>query len=180
VLFSGNVDRIAFNPFWNVPPSIVTNEILPAMKKHRHYLKEHDMEITGKEDGLPVIRQKPGPRNELGTMKFLFPNSFNIYFHDSPHKDLFRLNQRAFSHGCIRLADPARLALYLLRNKPGWTKEKLDSILATKKEYIVRAPQPEPVLICYFTAWVGDGNILEFRKDIYEHDARVERILFSE
>jgi len=178
ILFSGNMDRIVFNPYWNVPPSIVKKEVVPAMERHKDYLEKNDMEITGESDGLPVVRQLPGKKNELGRMKFLFPNSFNIYFHDTPHKELFSKAQRAYSHGCIRLAAPRKLADYVLEPMPEWSARRIDSLLATGKEQTVRLASPVPVLICYFTAWVSEDGALLFRKDIYGHDSTLARKLF--
>ena len=178
VLFSGSLDRITFNPYWNIPPSIVQKEIVPSMEKNRHYLEENDMEITGEEKGLPVIRQVPGPKNELGKVKFLFPNSYNIYLHDTPHKELFDQNQRAYSHGCIRIAEPRRLADYLLQGMKEWDTGKSDSVLASNKERTIKLQDPVAVLICYFTAWAEDGTTLQFRKDIYGHDAKLAAKMF--
>jgi len=178
VLFSGMLDRISFNPYWNIPKSIVVKEILPELEKNKHYLEEHDMEVTGEEDGIPEIRQIPGEKNELGKMKFLFPNSFNIYLHDSPHKDLFSLTERAYSHGCIRIAEPKKLALYLLQPMPDWNEQRIDSLLTFNKEQTVRLKEPVPVLICYFTCWKSDRPALEFRRDIYGHDERLGKKLF--
>lgn len=176
VLFSGLLDRIVFNPYWNVPKSIVKKEVLPGIGRDSGYLEKHQMEISGKSDGLPIVRQVPGPTNELGRMKFLFPNSFNIYLHDTPHKELFSQKQRAYSHGCIRVADAPKLADYLLDGQAGWNAGEMDSILATNTERMVKVQQPAAVLICYLTCW-GDST-LEFRKDIYGHDRRVARMLF--
>ena len=178
VLFSGRLNRIIFNPYWNIPPSIVKKEILPGMDKNKNYLDEHDMEITGQEDGLPVIRQRPGEKNELGQIKFLFPNSFNIYFHDTPHKDLFNRTRRAFSHGCIRVADARRLAAWLLQDTPDWSTEKIDEVIATGKEKGVALKEPIPVLIVYNTAWVDEDKKIQFREDIYGHDGTVAQHLF--
>jgi hypothetical protein len=178
VLFSGYLDQIIFNPYWDIPPSIVQKEVLPAMRRDDQYLEEHDMRVTGTEKGVPVVRQLPGPRNELGRVKFLFPNSFNIYLHDSPHKDLFHQHRRAYSHGCIRVADAPGLAVWLLRNKRGWTKEKINKVIDEGKEKSVWVRKPVAVLICYFTAWVGEDGRLQFRQDIYGHDRRVAQHLF--
>src|SRR5690606_29116751 len=106
VVFHGDVKYIVFSPYWNVPPSIVRNEIVPGMKRDKNYISRHNMEITGQAGGLTVVRQKPGPSNSLGLVKFLFPNSHNIYLHDSPAKSLFNEESRAFSHGCIRVSEP--------------------------------------------------------------------------
>lgn len=178
VLFSGRLNRIIFNPYWNIPASIVRREVLPAMEKNKDYLEEHDMEVTGQESGLPVIRQRPGEKNELGRIKFLFPNSFNIYLHDSPHKDLFTRTRRAYSHGCIRVADARGLAEYLLQELPDWSTEKMDQVIADDKEKAVVLKDPIPVLIVYYTAWVDEDNKLQFRDDIYGHDSAVARHLF--
>jgi murein L,D-transpeptidase YcbB/YkuD len=178
VLFSGRLNRIIFNPYWNIPRSIVRKEIVPAMEKNKNYLEEHDMEETGEEDGLPVIRQRPGEKNELGRIKFLFPNSFNIYLHDTPHKDLFNRTRRAYSHGCIRVADARGLAEYLLQDISDWSKEKIDEVIAEDKEKGVALKDPIPVLIVYYTAWVDEENNLQFREDIYGHDSAVAQHLF--
>ena len=123
VIFDDEMKHIVFSPYWNVPPSIVQNEILPAVRKNRNYLRQNNYEQTGTEDGLPVIRQKPGRMNSLGLVKFVFPNSHAIYFHDTPAKSLFSVRKRTFSHGCIRLAEPFKLAQYLLRNTE-WISKK--------------------------------------------------------
>jgi murein L,D-transpeptidase YcbB/YkuD len=176
VLFSGYLDRVVFNPYWNIPASIVRKEIGPELEKHPDYLEEHDMEITGHAGGLPVIRQLPGDKNELGRIKFVFPNNFNIYLHDSPHKELFNMRKRAYSHGCIRVEDARGLAAYLL---PDHSKEEIDKIIGTQKEKAVKIKEPVAVLITYFTVWNGDDDRLQFREDIYGHDKRVARMLFT-
>ncbi len=128
-MFSGNLSQVVFSPYWNVPPSIVKKEILPGIRKNKHYLKDKDMEITGEEGGLPVVRQLPGPKNSLGRVKFLFPNSYNIYLHDTPDKGLFKKSVRDYSHGCIRISDPVKMANYLLQDSPNWPPEKIDSAM---------------------------------------------------
>ncbi|RYG50826.1 MAG: hypothetical protein EOO01_09805 [Chitinophagaceae bacterium] len=124
--FSGSLNQVVFNPYWNVPRSIVAKEVLPGMEKNPAYLEEHHMEITGEEGGMPVVRQIPGDHNALGQVKFLFPNSFNIYFHDTPEKELFKKTKRAYSHGCIRLSEPMKLAQYLLEDTD-WDQGKVDN-----------------------------------------------------
>lgn len=178
VMFSGNLNQVVFSPYWNVPESIVKKEILPSIEKNADYLAENNMEITGEEAGVPVVRQLPGNKNQLGKIKFLFPNRFNIYFHDTPYKDLFNRDKRAFSHGCIRLREPVKLAEYLLVNQPQWTTEKIDSAMNSGKEKYVRVKDPVPVLIYYYTAWVDDHKQLQFRDDIYGHDERLAHKLF--
>jgi murein L,D-transpeptidase YcbB/YkuD len=144
VLFSGNLNQIVFSPYWNLPESIVQNEILPDMAEDPDYLAKHDMEITGERDGVPVIRQLPGDKNQLGKIKFLFPNSYNIYFHDTPYKGLFEKDKRAYSHGCIRLRDPVKLAEYLLSDNPDWDYAKIQEAMNAGKEKFVRVKDPEP------------------------------------
>ena len=179
MMFNGDLNQIVFSPYWNVPPSIVTKEILPAMDKNPNYLAKEDMEITGNEDGVPVIRQRPGGKNALGKVKFLFPNSFNIYFHDTPAKSLFEKDKRAYSHGCIRVREPEKLANYVLRNQPEWTPEKINEAMNAGEEKYVKVKNPIPVVITYYTAWVDDNGRLNFREDIYGHDASLAQKMFS-
>ncbi|MFL5786564.1 MAG: murein L,D-transpeptidase, partial [Flavisolibacter sp.] len=179
-IFTGNLNQVVFSPYWNVPPSIVKKEILPALEKNPNYLQEHNMEQTGTEDGLPVIRQKPGPDNSLGRVKFLFPNSFNIYFHDTNAKSLFSKDKRAFSHGCIRLAEPEKMAQYLLRSNPEWTTDKIEEAMNRDQPQYVKLNKPVPVLVTYYTAWVDDNGKLNFRDDIYSHDKDLSTKMFTE
>lgn len=179
VIFHDVLKYIVFSPYWNVPYSIVKNEIMPAMKNNPNYLASHDMEKTSKGNkGVPSIRQKPGGKNALGKVKFLFPNNYNIYFHDTPSKGLFQRNKRAFSHGCMRLQNPKKLAQYLLRNQIEWTEEKIDAAMNDSKEHWVTLKNPLPVDVTYFTAWVDKNGLLNFRDDIYGHDQRTAERLF--
>ena len=179
MMFSGDLNQIVFSPYWNVPPSIVKKEILPKLASNPDYLASQNMEQVGTEDGLPKIRQLPGEKNSLGRVKFLFPNSFNIYFHDTPAKSLFEKDKRAFSHGCIRLSEPEKMANYLLRNNPEWTPEKINDAMYSGKEQFVRLKKPVPVVITYYTAWVGDDGQLNFRDDIYTHDQKLAQKSFQ-
>ncbi|MDQ3844558.1 MAG: L,D-transpeptidase family protein [Bacteroidota bacterium] len=179
MMFTGDLNQIVFSPYWNVPQSIVEKEILPAMQKDPDYLTKQNMEIIGNEGGLPVIRQLPGPKNSLGRVKFLFPNSFNIYFHDTPAKSLFSRDKRAYSHGCIRLGEPEKMAQYLLRDNPEWTPEKIEEAMNSDKEKYVRLKHPVPVFITYYTAWVDDNGQLNFREDIYKHDESLAKKIFT-
>ena len=178
MMFNGDLNQVVFSPYWNVPPSIVAKEILPAMEKNPNYIAKENMEITGNDDGLPVVRQKPGAGNALGKVKFLFPNSFNIYFHDTPAKSLFNKDKRAYSHGCIRLREPEKLANYVLRNQPEWTPEKISEAMNSGDEKYVKVKDPIPVVITYYTAWVDENGRLNFREDIYGHDARLAEKMF--
>lgn len=177
VIFNDRLQYIVFSPYWNVPESIVRGEILPALKKNPNYLAKHNMEIV-KQGSVPVIRQNPGPANSLGLVKFLFPNNYNIYFHDTPNRNLFSQSNRSFSHGCIRIAEPKKMARYLLRHDSSWTSEKIDSAMHLKKEKWVPLKKSIPVFIVYFTAWVDQNGQLNFRKDIYKHDEKMAVKLF--
>jgi len=177
-LFSDKLTTIVFSPYWNVPPSIVKKEVLPGMQKDPDYLEKNNMEITGGTDSLPVVRQKPGPENSLGKVKFLFPNVFNIYLHDTPAKWLFDKDVRAYSHGCIRLADAEKMADYLLQNNDNWTPEKINEAMNSGNEQSVKLKDPVPVFITYYTAWVDDNGQLNFRDDIYGHDKEVAEKMF--
>ena len=178
VIFSDTLSTIVFSPYWGVPKSIVQGEILPAMAKDPNYLKKKGMERIGGSDANPIIRQKPGARNALGLVKFLFPNSYSIYFHDTPSKGGFAREQRAFSHGCIRLSKPKELAEYLLRNDTTWTSQKIDKAMHSGKEQYVVLKDRRPVTIGYFTAWVGVESGLNFRNDIYGQDERLAKEIF--
>jgi murein L,D-transpeptidase YcbB/YkuD len=178
-MFTGDLNQIVFSPYWNVPPSIVQKEILPKLASNPGYLTSQNMEQTGTdENGVPKIRQLPGADNSLGRVKFLFPNSFNIYFHDTNAKSLFEKDKRAFSHGCIRLAEPEKLAQYLLRDQPEWTTEKMEDAMNSGHEQYVKLKNPVPVIITYYTAWVDDNGQLNFRDDIYSHDQTLGSKMF--
>jgi murein L,D-transpeptidase YcbB/YkuD len=177
--FSGKLNQVVFSPYWNVPRSIVFNEVLPGIESNPDYLEEHQMEITGEEDGLPVVRQLPGELNALGKVKFIFPNSFNIYFHDTPEKALFKKTKRAYSHGCIRLSEPMKMADYLLGEDSGWTIERVDSLQQTHTEKWVKVKEPVTVMIAYNTCWVNQEGKIAFRDDIYNYDKKMTRKLFE-
>lgn len=176
VIFSGTLNQIVFSPYWNVPASILKKEVLPGIRKNPNYLAKHNMEWNG-----GSVRQKPGRSNSLGLVKFLFPNSYSIYFHDTPSKSLFNESQRAFSHGCIRLAEPKKLAEWLLRRDSTWTSDKITAAMhAGKEKYVrLRGQNEIPVFIGYFTSWVDQHGNLQFRKDVYGHDRKMEERLFG-
>lgn len=164
-IFKGQMEHIVFNPYWNIPDKILQKEILPMVAKNKNYLVENHMEWY---DGR--LRQRPGLDNALGEIKFLFPNPFDIYLHDTPAKGLFQEEKRAFSHGCIRISEPRRLALYLLRDKKGWSSEEMDRVLALKTERYIKLDNQVPVYVVYFTAFVDFNGNLNFREDIYNRD----------
>lgn len=179
-IFYGKVKYVVFSPYWDIPPSIVRAEILPGIKRGHHYLTKHHMEITGHRDGLPIVRQKPGPANSLGLVKFLFPNSFNIYLHDTPSKSLFVESSRAFSHGCIRVKEPAKLAAFLLQHDAQWNPEKINLAMHAGKEQYVTIKNKVPVFIAYFTAFVDRSGALNYRKDIYHRDNQLADMLITD
>ncbi|HSB92833.1 MAG TPA: L,D-transpeptidase family protein, partial [Flavitalea sp.] len=173
VIFTGKLKYVVFSPFWNVPASILKNEIIPGIKRNPNYLAQHNMEWNG-----GAVRQKPGPRNSLGLVKFLFPNSYDIYLHDTPSKSLFNESIRAFSHGCIRVSQPANLAQWILRSQPGWTTESINKSMHANKEKFVTVKSDINVFIGYFTAFVDQEGRLNFRDDIYGHDKEMEEKMF--
>ncbi|MGC4041119.1 MAG: L,D-transpeptidase family protein [Flavobacterium sp.] len=175
VIFSGMMSYIVFSPYWNVTPNIIKTEILPAMKKDKDYLAKHNMEWNNGN-----VRQKPGPTNSLGLVKFLFPNTNNIYLHDTPSKSLFASEKRAFSHGCIRVEKPQELANLILQDDPYWTPEKIDKAMHKNKEVWYTLKDKIPVYIGYFTAFVDDEGTINFYKDIYQKDAQLAAMLVEE
>lgn len=174
VIFNGHIKYIVFSPYWNIPVSIINKEILPGIKKNPSYLEQHNMEWNNGN-----IRQKPGPNNSLGLVKFLFPNSHSIYLHDSPAKSLFKESDRAFSHGCIRLAEPKKLATYLLRNNTVWKNAQITNAMNIHNEQYVTLKETVPVFITYFTAWVDRQQKLQFRKDVYQRDSRLAQMIIE-
>ncbi len=179
-MFSDDLDQIVFSPYWNIPTSIVKAEILPSMKKNKNYLKKNNMEIVSDRGGVPEIRQLPGPKNSLGRVKFLFPNTFNIYLHDTPVKSLFERDNRAASHGCIRISDPVKMANYLLQDYPQWTPEKIEEAMNRGVEKTVQLKHSVPVIITYYTAWVDENKKMNFREDIYGNDSLISAKMFSD
>ncbi len=173
MMFNGDLNQIFFSPYWNVPQSIIKNEIMPSLARNPNYLASKNMEKIGS-----GIRQKPGPGNALGKVKFIFPNSFNMYFHDTPSKSLFGRDKRAFSHGCIRLSEPQKMAEWLLRDYPEWNTEKIASAMNQTKEKWVKLKESIPVFIIYYTAWVDDKGELNFRDDVYNHDEELIKKMF--
>lgn len=194
-IFNDELEYIVFSPYWVPPPSILNNEILPALKKDPNYLQKQNMEAFNpstkevinvskvdwsKYQTMPYsVRQKPGMSNALGWVKFLFPNEHNIYFHDTPSRDLFVRESRGFSHGCIRLEQPKQLAKYLLRDDSTYTEQVIDSLYYLGIETYVQLEKKIPVYIIYLTAWVDENGLVQFRKDIYGHDAKLEQTMYA-
>jgi murein L,D-transpeptidase YcbB/YkuD len=175
VIFSGNMSYIVFSPYWNIPTSIINKEIKPGMAKNRNYLAKHNMEWNNGR-----VRQKPGNSNSLGLVKFIFPNSNNIYLHDTPSKGLFTNEDRAYSHGCIRVGKPRELAIKLLENDKNWTAAKIDAAMHKGKENSYVLKNKVPVYIGYFTALVKDDDQIYFYKDVYDRDERLANLIFKE
>ena len=174
MMFNGDLNQVIFAPYWNIPASIIKEEIMPAIAKNPNYLASKNMEQVGSN-----IRQRPGPGNALGKVKFIFPNSFNMYFHDTPSKSLFERDKRAFSHGCIRLAEPQKMAEWLLRNDSNWPTDKIVDAMNQTTEKPVKLKDPVPVFIIYYTAWVNENGELNFRDDVYKHDHEVMQKMFT-
>jgi murein L,D-transpeptidase YcbB/YkuD len=174
VIFSGDLKYVVFSPYWYIPQSIINGEVKPGMARNKNYLASHNMEWNGGN-----VRQKPGPANSLGLVKFIFPNSNNIYLHDSPSKPLFKEETRAFSHGCIRVAKPKELAMTILADDPNWDEKKITQAMnkGTEQSYTIK--KTIPVYIGYFTAWVDNAGVLNFRKDIYSRDGRLAAMIIK-
>ena len=175
VIFSGMLSYIVFSPYWNLPQSIISKEVKPGMAKNRNYLEKHNMEWNNGQ-----VRQKPGKNNSLGLVKFIFPNSNDIYMHDTPAKSLFEKESRAFSHGCIRVGKPRDLAIEILKDDPGWTPAKIDAAMHSGKENTYVLKTKIPVYIGYLTAWVDPEGVINFYDDIYQRDESLAALLFGE
>jgi murein L,D-transpeptidase YcbB/YkuD len=190
-VFRGKMTYLVLNPVWNVPESIAKKEILREVKKDPAYLRKENITVLrGWGDNEEEIdpdtvrwksvternlyfrfRQEPGPLNPLGRIKFMFPNRFNVYLHDTPARHLFAQNVRAFSHGCIRIEHPLELAEYVLQGDPRWTKESIVAAIEEGSTREVRLPRPLDVYIVYVTAWVDKDGSVQFRNDLYGRDA---------
>lgn len=189
-VFSDNITYIVFNPYWNVPPNIADKEVLPALQKNPKYLAEQNMQVlqgwgadmkalnpdsidwksVAATNSSYWFRQLPGPGNSLGQIKFMFPNQFNVYLHDTPSRGLFAKSSRSFSHGCIRIEKPVDLAAYLLSDNPKWTRDDIAAAMKTNLEQTVRLPKPMPIHILYWTTWASADGEVNFRDDLYKRD----------
>ena len=173
-IFRGDMKYVVFSPYWNVPTNIMKKEVLPAINRNSHYLVENKMEWHGN-----IIRQVPGPWNALGGVKFVFPNGYDIYLHDTPSKSLFNESTRTFSHGCIRISEPKKLAMYLLADQEQWTSQAVDSAMTSRIEKFVPLNKPVPVYVVYFTAFVDTDGVLNFSKDVYGRDLQLKRMILN-
>jgi murein L,D-transpeptidase YcbB/YkuD len=195
-VFERDMKYVVFRPYWNVPPSILRSEIVPAIRKDRDYIAKKNYEVitpqgsvvtsgTISDDilqqlsaGKLMVRQKPGPTNALGLVKLMFPNEYNVYLHSTPSQQLFSQSRRDFSHGCIRVEKPAELAAWVLRDKPEWSLEQARAAMQTGKDNVqVNLTNPVPVLIIYGTAVVDQQSEVHFFDDIYGYDADLEKVL---
>jgi len=168
-VFSDSMETVVFRPYWNITPDIQAKEIGPKVSADPGYLERNDMEYY-KDGGATRVRQRPGDKNSLGLVKFLFPNSFNIYLHDTPAKALFAKTDRAASHGCIRLEHPDQLAQFVL----GWPADKVQTAMQSgANNTSVRIGEKLPVYIVYFTSYARDGQ-LYFGDDLYGRDDALE------
>jgi murein L,D-transpeptidase YcbB/YkuD len=192
-VFSAIMTHIVFNPYWNVPPRIAKKEMLPRVLQEPGYLLEQSIRIfEGWDFGKPEIegnridwtritdshlkykfRQDPGPKNPLGRIKFVFSNRFNVYLHDTPFPELFNRRKRALSHGCIRVEKPVELAEYILRGNPAWTREKIVSEMKGDSDRVIGLPEGIPLYVLYWTAWVDEDGLVQFRDDVYGRDRRL-------
>jgi len=173
-LFSDSIRYIVFNPYWNIPESIVVGEIMAKLEQDSTYLARRGMKVVNiSKTGIPRIIQNPGANNSLGKIKFMFPNKYNIYLHDTPSKKSFSRTQRALSHGCVRLYDPKRLAMFLLKDYPEWNETIIEKELESNREKRVELKNPVPISMVYFTAWADEIGNINFFNDVYKYDESV-------
>ena len=169
-IFNGEIDRIVFSPYWTVPQSIVNNELKGKIAADKNYLAEKNMEIVNGQ-----VRQKPGPDNSLGLVKFMFPNPDDIYLHDTPSKTLFDFEKRTFSHGCINVKMAKELAVAMLKDYPEWTTDKIDKAMAGKTENSFKLTKKVPIYITYFTSLVNENGEIGFFQDVYDRDSELNK-----
>ena len=195
-VFAQNMKYLIFRPYWLVPTSILRNETIPKTRRNPDYLAANGFEVVdgngnivpsspasddvidGLRSGSLRVRQKPGPKNALGLVKFIFPNQYNVYLHSTPEPELFSRSRRDFSHGCIRVERPADLAAWVLRDRPEWTMDKIQAAMNTGPDNVqVNLKNPIPVLILYSTAVVDPNGEVRFFDDIYGYDKSLNRVL---
>jgi murein L,D-transpeptidase YcbB/YkuD len=194
-LFVDAMEYVVFRPYWNVPYSIAKAEMFKGIERDPDYLTKKGFEVVDNREnpvgsgtltpdqlqelraGKLFIRQKPGPKNSLGLVKFIFPNNYDVYMHDTPATEFFSKSRRDFSHGCVRLEHPADMAAWVLRDNPGWNMERIKAAMNGEKSQQVNLARPIPVLIVYGTAVVPEDGLVHFYDDIYGHDAALEKVL---
>jgi len=199
-VFSDKLEFVVLSPYWNVPFSIIDKELRPKLTANpQGTLNRLDMEVVkgyGRKatvinpttiDWANVtpatfkytLRRRPGPKNDLGEVKFIFPNSNDIYLHDTPHGELFSQTARNFSHGCVRVEEPVKLATYLLRNNPNWDQTAIEDTIAQRREKYITLKDKLPVYLVYLTAWADANGHAHFRDDIYNHDKALAKEYFN-
>lgn len=194
-VFTSEIESVIFRPYWNVPLAIQRDELVPQLDKHPGYLEQNSYEIVDARgrvvddwhntqelkqrlrSGAWLLRQKPGPANSLGLVKFELPNPYDVYLHGTPEQELFSQSRRDFSHGCLRVEDPAALARWLLRGNPGWTERRIRAAMNGDQSLRVCLEKSVPAWILYGTAVVQEDGEVHFLEDIYGHDAALERVL---
>jgi murein L,D-transpeptidase YcbB/YkuD len=194
--FTANMAYLVLSPKWYVPRSIAVKDKLPQLKRSPNALARQNIRVfnsAGKEikpgavnwravsaDNFNYqLRQDAGPRNALGGIKFMFPNPYNVYLHDTPSRELFSRNQRTFSSGCIRISNPVELAEYLLKSDPKWNRNRIKTASTSGQQQVVNLPQKVPVYLLYLTAWVDEDGLVNFRSDIYQRDKPMVRALYQ-
>jgi murein L,D-transpeptidase YcbB/YkuD len=196
-IFKSRITYLEVNPSWTVPPTILVEDVLPAIRRDPHYLREKNMRMIDRQgnpvdqagidwssyrgSGFPyLIRQDPGPENALGRIKFMFPNKHAVYLHDTPGKELFRRTERTFSSGCIRIEDPYGFADLLLEEDPHWNRERIIAAVDSLKTRTIKLRNPVVVILLYWTVDVDDEGTVVFKQDIYDRDPPIIKALGKE
>jgi murein L,D-transpeptidase YcbB/YkuD len=186
-VFNERISYIVFSPNWTVPPTILKDDVIPELMKGPEYLEKRNMKLlrhdgselaysdidwsTISKDNFPyTVRQNPGPGNALGRVKFMFPNTYDVYIHDTPSKGSFALDDRDISSGCVRVEKPFDLAVLLLSDSPEWSPSNIRNAMEQDKEQTVRLKIPVDVVLIYLTAWTDGKDRIQFRKDVYQRD----------
>jgi murein L,D-transpeptidase YcbB/YkuD len=188
-IFRGNIQYAEFNPTWTVPPGIMSNDVLPKIKRDVSYLDENHFDVLTFQGELVdpnavdwnsygqtapyMIRQRPGPWNALGQVKFIFPNPHYVFLHDTNHRELFPKSSRALSSGCVRVEDPLKLAEILFDDQPQWDRQAIDSLIASRETRRVNMNRDTPVYILYLTAALDNDGSVVFLEDVYQRDGRL-------
>jgi murein L,D-transpeptidase YcbB/YkuD len=198
-VFVSAITAMEFNPFWNIPQKLAAKDILPHVHEDPAYLEERQIRVFASwlpqapELSLDSIdwsritsgnlafkfQQQPGSINALGQVKFMLPNDFSVYLHDTPDKHLFARNQRCFSSGCIRVAQPVELAECLMQGKLGWTRRKIQSKIESRRNFMLGLPRAVPLQVLYLTAWVDEAGVTHFGQDVYGYDERSVTAFFA-
>jgi murein L,D-transpeptidase YcbB/YkuD len=196
-VFSDQMRFLVINPYWNIPTKIAVRDILPKVRRDPGYLKRKQIRVfedwsAGAKEIAPDsidwnrvdprhfryrLRKDPGPQNDLGRIKFMFPNRFAVYLHDTPSRHLFQSEVRSYSSGCVRLEKPVELAEYLLREEPGWNREAIEAAIDSSQRRVIPLPSRVPVHLLYLTAWVDESGAVQFRNDVYGRDKLLDEAL---